>query len=152
MTVPLPLGADTFACGLVRYIDRYGDGTEPRLVIPVRYADQELSLAIVDTGAPWCIISPETADSLEIDRTLGYRLGRPLNVRGFRYNGWLCRISLRFEPLAGQGLDVETTVFIPDLPPDALWPLPNFIGLDGVLFRIHFAVDPAENLFHFGPL
>jgi hypothetical protein len=73
-------------------------------------------------------------------------------VRGFRYNGWLCRIPLRFEPLAGQGLDVETTVFIPDLPPDAPWPFPNFIGLDGVLFRIRFAVDPNENLFYFGPV
>lgn len=152
MVSDLILGPDAFACGVVRYLDRYGDETEPRLVIPVRYNNRELSFAIVDTGAPWCIISPEIADNLEIDRTVGYRPSRPLSVRGFRYEGWLCRVPIRFEPSQGQSLDVETTAFIPSLPPGESWPLPNFIGLDGILFRIRFALDPAENLFYFGPL
>ncbi len=145
-------GSDAFACGAVRYLDRYGDETEPRLVVPVRYDGGELSFAIVDTGAPWCIISPEVANNLKIDRTAGYRPGRPLNIRGFRYEGWLCRVPVRFEPSQGQGLDVETTAFIPDLTPGETWSFPNFIGLDGILFRIRFALDPTENLFYFGPL
>jgi hypothetical protein len=49
-------------------------------------------------------------------------------------------------------LDIEATVFIPNLSVDEEWLYPNFIGLDGFLNRIRFAVDPASNLFFFGKL
>jgi len=32
------------------------------------------------------------------------------------------------------------------------WPGPNFIGYEGLLQRIRFAVDPETNLFYFGQI
>jgi len=46
---------------------------------------------------------------------------------------------------------VQATFFIPALLPGESWNFPNFLGLDGFLNRIRFAVDPAENIFYFGP-
>ena len=48
---------------------------------------------------------------------------------------------------------VDATVFVPDLKPDQAWgDLPSFIGLSGCLERMRFAVDPATEMFYFGPL
>jgi hypothetical protein len=47
----------------------------------------------------------------------------------------------------GKSLDVEATAFVS---PD--WPWPNFIGYQGLLQRIRFAVDPETNLFYFGSI
>ena len=58
------------------------------------------------------------------------------------------RIGLEAE--RGESLDIEATVFVPILPPGETWLHPNFIGLDGFLNRIRFAIDPEENAFYFG--
>ena len=47
----------------------------------------------------------------------------------------------------GEDLDIEATMF---LSPD--WPGGNFIGYEGLLERIRFAVDPETNLFYFGQI
>jgi hypothetical protein len=47
----------------------------------------------------------------------------------------------------GEPLDVPATVFVT---PD--WPGPNFLGYQGLLQRIRFAVDPESNRFYFGPI
>lgn len=59
---------------------------------------------------------------------------------------------MRFEASIGEPQEVTATVFVPTLHPDDEWRHPNFIGLDGFLNRIRFAVDPATNLFYFGEL
>ncbi len=61
--------------------------------------------------------------------------------------GALYREMLRIPADEGEPLDVEASVF---LSPD--WRGPNFIGYQGLLQRIRFAVDPGENLFYFGQL
>ena len=60
-------------------------------------------------------------------------------------HGALYRVAVTIEAEEGESLDVEATVF---LSPD--WRGPNFIGYQGLLQRIRFAVDPETNLFYFG--
>ncbi len=59
-------------------------------------------------------------------------------------------VPVHIEAIEGESLDVETVAFIPNLPPGEVWPYPDFLGLDGFLNRIRFAVDPEHNLFYFG--
>ena len=104
---------------------------------------------IVDTGAPWCVLNPlefeKIADQAEPIEEV---TDRPLNIRGNSYTGCLCRLSIWLPALLGESLEVDATVFVPD----EEWFYPNFIGLDGFLNRIRFAVDPKNNLFFFGAL
>ena len=71
--------------------------------------------------------------------TLSTRLGV---FRGRLHRGPITLIAETGEPLA-----VPATVFVT---PD--WPGPNFLGYQGLLQRIRFAVDPASNRFYFGPI
>jgi hypothetical protein len=102
--------------------------------------------ATVDTAAPWCIFEPAVAKTLAQDFlllepriTLSTRLGL---VQGALYRGSITIPTEEADPL-----DLDATVF---LSPD--WRGPNFIGYQGLLQRIRFAVDPGENLFYFGQL
>ncbi len=108
--------------------------------------------AIVDTGAPWCVLDPDIAEFV-IDTALAVHVSeRRLLVRGVLYPGKLFRIPFQLNATEGQSLEIEATVFVPTLQPGEQWFLPNFLGLDGFLNRIRFAVDPGENLFYFGPV
>jgi hypothetical protein len=99
---------------------------------------------MVDTAAPWCIFEPkigklirESFDRVSADVSLSTRLGT--------FIGSLYRGPLWVPALEGESLDVEATVFVS---PD--WQGPSFIGYQGLLERIRFAVDPETNLFYFG--
>jgi hypothetical protein len=136
------LGSD-FVSGAVTFLDKWGNND--RIVIPLIFSGK-LIMAIIDTGAPYCILAPDIANELGIDLTAGERLKTPMSTRLGRYDGWLCRVPVTIESELGAGIEFETTVFVPEegWPPDA-----NFIGLANFLFKIHFAVDPQENLFYF---
>lgn len=102
---------------------------------------------MVDTAAPWCIFEPtlsdfirESFDQVSEEVRLSTRLGP--------FVGSLYRGPLFVPALEGEPLDVEVTVFVSsDWPPGE-----NFLGYEGLLQRIRFAVDPEENLFYFGRL
>jgi hypothetical protein len=138
-----------FATGVSRYSDR-GDESfdpDPRIYLEVQAGIPEGTiLAMVDTAAPWCIFESriselirESCDRVSEDILLSTRLG---TFRGKLYRGPL------FVPaLDGEPLNVEMTAFVS---PD--WPGPNFIGYQGLLQRIRFAVDPETNLFYFGSI
>ena len=70
-----------------------------------------------------------------------------LSTRLGLLHGALYRVPLSFSADEGESLDLEATVF---LSPD--WTGPNFIGYQGLLQRIRFAVDPDANLFYFGQI
>jgi hypothetical protein len=98
----------------------------------------------MDTAAPWCIFEGELGSVLSrcfepVHKrvTLSTRLGL--------CEGALYRVPIQFDADEGEPLDLEATVFVS---PD--WPGPNFIGYEGLLQRIRFAVDPEANLFYFG--
>jgi len=150
--VEFPLGLSTFACGGVKYFDTYADSPDPRLVLPIRLGTwPSLISAVVDTGAPWCVFDPVLVGNLGSDIEHLQPI-RKLNIRGIAYSGWLYRLPVRLEAMLGQWLEVEATAFIPELSAGQVWPFPNFIGLEGFLSRIRFAMDPSTNFFFFGPL
>lgn len=148
----LPLGLNIFAKGAAEYLDYY-PGSETaeinRIVLNICLANRTEPIpVIVDTGAPWCILNPlefeEIADHADLIQTAG----KPLNIRGTAYTGCLYRLFIWLPAVLGESLEVDATVFVPD----EEWFYPNFIGLDGFLNRIRFAVDPKTNLFFFGTL
>jgi hypothetical protein len=139
-----------FAFGSVTYIDRYpGDERNARVVVTVTIAGSHTTPMIVDTGTPWCILDPETAEVLDLVAT-SYSLGRRLSIRGTPYQGMLVRVPITIQPHSGDELALEATFFIPILEPGDVWRHPNFLGLDGFLNHIRFAVDAQENAFYFG--
>lgn len=132
---------------MTRYadVDRDQSDREPRILIRLAL-EEALLFAVVDTAAPWCVFRPEVNARLEHRLSsipgqvvLGTRLGR--------FHGSLHRGPLRILAEHGESLDVEATVFVT---PD--WPGPNFLGYQGFLQRIRFAVDPESNLFYFGEI
>lgn len=147
----LPLGPDSFACGSVRFIDTDSSG-DVRIVIPVRFAGGEPILAIVDSGAPYSILAPDQADALNIDLSAENSYETNILTRLGKVRGSICRVpvELMADEGTGAGFD-EASVFIPS-DPWMQWPPDlNFIGLQNLLFRIRFAVDPHpdKQLFYF---
>jgi hypothetical protein len=130
-----------------RYADRddKAPASGPRIFLEVQPGWLEGTvLAMVDTAAPWCIFEPiigklirERFDRVSADVSLSTRLGP--------FIGSLYRGPLLVPALEGESLGIEATVFVS---PD--WYGPSFIGYQGLLERIRFAVDPETNLFYFG--
>jgi hypothetical protein len=118
---------------------------EARIVIPVTLESvEEPVLAVVDTAAPWCVFEPIVAKTLARN-LLPLQRHVSLSTRLGVIRGALYRVAITIEADEGNSLNLEGTVF---LSPD--WPGPNFIGYQGLLQRIRFAVDPETNLFYFG--
>ncbi len=145
------IASNGFATGAVHYKDFYPhEDRAARIVLAVTVAKHTTVQAIVDTGAPWCIFAPNIVqDYVQANHTFSVTL----LIRGISYTGKLARMKIGLSAdRGGDDLDVDATVFVPTLPPGVEWPHPNFIGLDGFLNRIRFAVDPSENVFYFGPV
>jgi hypothetical protein len=138
-----------FVTGMSRYADHTDEApaSEPRIYLEVQTGLPEGTvLAMVDTAAPWCIFEPRIS---RLIRESFYRVSEDifLSTRLGTFRGNLYRGSLFVPALEGHPLDVEATVFVS---PD--WPGPSFIGYQGLLQRIRFAVDPETNLFYFGSI
>jgi len=145
--------ADNFSQGVTRYRDHYpGQQQFARIVLAVTLEKRLPVQAVVDTGAPWCVIDPMLAKQVKPIAGVGYAPGMKLMIRGVRCEGRLVRMLISLEAEHGETLDVDATVFVPQLPSGEAWPHPNFIGLAGFLNRIRFAIDPSENAFYFGPV
>jgi predicted aspartyl protease len=140
-----------FATGVSTYEDWYpGEQAHPRVVLTVAVEERFLIQAVVDTGAPWCILDPEVAQQVGVSPENGYAAGRPLLMRGFRYAGRIHRLSIGLRnEVEGDDLQIEATVFVPEIHQGESWKHPNSLGLSGLLERIRFAVDPADNAFYF---
>ncbi len=146
-TLLTPEGA-SFATGAARYYDApvsmVTPPSAPRIFIRFDPGIGVEATAMVDTGAPWCILEPKLAsvvrghfEELPGEVVLSSRLGR--------YAGRLYLGTVRLIADHGEDLEVDTTLFIS---PD--WPGGNFVGYLGFLDRIRFAFDPRDNIFHFG--
>jgi hypothetical protein len=141
-----------FANGVTTYADSYpGDEANSRIVLTISIERRLTTEAIVDTGAPWCILDPELVEQLGISPDATYESTEKLRIRGISYEGRLHRLQIGlWSEEAGSDLEVDATVFVPRMPPQQEWPHPNFLGLNGFLERIRFAVNPEENAFYFG--
>ena len=140
-------GAD-FACSRITYLDRYDSGADNRICVGVKFDTLPKTLAIIDTGAPWCVLNREQAQVLDPDYKTQALQTKSLTIRGFQIDGVLIRIPITLCAEKGRDITIEGTVFIPD----DEFNIPNFIGLDGLLCRIRFAIDPENNDFYFGPI
>lgn len=137
-----------FASSKTSYLDKIGNRSENRIYIPVQFDTLPITLAIVDTGAPWCILNEEQAKVLNPNYQNEAIDTKFLTIRGEKTKGVLIRLPITVRAEQGDDITVEGTVFVPQDDRD----FPNFIGLDGFLNRIKFAVDPQANIFYFGPI
>ncbi|MCK6627860.1 MAG: hypothetical protein L6R45_22120 [Anaerolineae bacterium] len=84
-----------FASGATSYEDYYpGQEHTTRIVLPIVITSRLIIPAIVDTGAPWCILDPEVAEVLETAIQATYTPSEKLMIRGELYEGRLLRMSL----------------------------------------------------------
>ncbi len=106
--------------------------------------------AVVDTGAPYVICSPQIAKLVGVNpETILAR--ENMIIRGKIISGFVVRLNIQLQAEIGENLDVDSTVFVPDS--DDVWGnFPSFIGLAGFLERIRFAIDPNTDTFYFGQL
>ena len=137
-----------FACSQTSYTDQLGEHPESRIYVSVQFDTLPKTFAILDTGSPWCILNEEQAKELNPNYKDAAIETKCLNIRGEKTEGVLIRLPVTI--CAEQGVDIviEGTVFVPQNERD----LPNFIGLDGFLNRIKFAINPQSNVFYFGPI
>lgn len=135
-----------FTSGALHYLDHHPqDGiATPRIVIKVGVGVIETE-AIVDTGGLFFICDAGILALGECE--LGAALEKHrLNVRGYVFDGNLYRMPITLLAQVGESIPFEATTFVPR----GFWPFPSFLGLQGCLEFIRFAVDPAANMFYFG--
>ena len=145
-----------FAIGSTYYQDHYSndrDRRNPRIVVTVATerngAIEQTTQMIVDTGATWCVLDPEIAESWGLSPTQDDPL-EEYRVRGVLYNGHLVRGRIILLATNGRSLAVEVTFFVPIADMGEPWPYPNFLGYDSFLSHIRVAIDPHENTLYFG--
>ena len=139
-----------FATGAMRFSYRPAlDGDRlQRLFLEIRVAGVLVG-AVLDTGGAYLILSPTVSEELGLgSRT---ELGREtIVIRGFTYSGAIHRVPVTLPVTEGEPLTFDATAFVPEMPLGESWPLPSYLGWQGCLERIRFAVDPADELVYFG--
>ena len=137
-----------FACSQASYTDQIGEHTESRIYVSVKFDTLPKTFAVLDTGAPWCILNEEQAKELNPNYKDEATEKIHLKIRGETTEGVLIRLPVTIFAEQGEDISIIGTVFVPQDERD----FPNFIGLEGFLSRIKFAIDPKLNVFYFGPI
>lgn len=105
--------------------------------------------AVVDTGGAYLILDPEFAARLGLGWRSAMHPDR-LMIRGLACWGTVHRVPVTLAATVGEPLTFEATAFVPELDDGEIWPLPSYLGWQGCLDRIRFAVDPMEEVVYFG--
>ncbi len=126
-----------------------GGGGSIKVVLDV-IVDELPTAAILDTGAPFLVCSPLLAQALqpEASTALGATV---MMIRGYLVRGNLHRFTLTMLAELGDDLTLEVTAFVPNAGQLAET-VPTFLGMQGCLERMRFALDPMSDTFYFGPL
>ena len=134
-----------FATGRAAYLDRDPSGRSQaaRIHVNVRFDEDLLILAVLDTGAEWSVVETEIANALGLLEQDGEAV--TLSSRLGQHDGKLVRVSAELVAEEGDSIQVESTVFVCDT-----WPAGTFVGYNGLLERVRFAVDPDSNVVFFG--
>jgi hypothetical protein len=119
-----------------------------RLLVHVAVG-QERTTAVLDTGGAFLVLDPAFATTVGIDRADALAHDR-IHIRGFVHHGTIHRMPLTLLATTGESLTFEATAFVPELEHGETWPLPSYLGWQGCLDRIRFAVDPADEVVYFG--
>ena len=141
---------EPFATGEAPWKARYAlDGDRlARLFIQIEIEGVPAS-AVVDTGGAYLILNPEIADGLQLGQDAQIHRDRLL-IRGVSFAGTVHRVPVLVPATHGEPLTFEATAFVPELEHGETWPLPSYLGWQGCLDRIRFAVDPADEVVYFG--
>jgi predicted aspartyl protease len=138
-----------YATGAARYLDFRPGRREPLPRVYVEFLPDGAAdsfLALLDTGAHYCILSPEVV--AEIRDHLADSVGRTELLTPYgTVRGELHIHRIVFIASEGESLAVDATVLVS---PD--WAGPNFIGYTGCLDRLCMALSPSDNRFLFGSL
>jgi hypothetical protein len=130
-----------------RFLDRRPGSAEGTAKIYVKIVPEALGdvlVAQLDTGAAWSVLDADVAAEMSLLDGSGF----PAKLsRDHVYDGYLHRIWIDLPADAGQGYGFEATVWV-----CADWRQGNFLGYEGFLNRIRFAVDASDNSFYFGPM
>lgn len=136
-----------FTTSQVSFLDSIERVRGSKICIIVQFGESIKTMAIVDTGSPYCILNKEQIKTADPDYIELATERFKYEIRGDKLEGVLIRYPIRFIAETGDDLIIEGSVFVPD---DEV-PIPNFIGLEGCLSRMKFAVDSQSNTFFFGP-
>lgn len=119
-----------------------------RVFVPIQVEGFPVE-AILDTGGLYLICTSELAREIGLNpsNSIGSDV---LSIRGYRYSGRLYRVSIELMAQEGDSLLLEVTAFVPDGQSELSTQLPVFLGMQGCLERLRFAVDPATERFFFG--
>lgn len=126
------------------------DDTDNRIQVAVRFNSSELVFtAILDTGAPYVICAPQAALASGFEHAMALDTGR-MYIRGALIDCSIVRMPVTILATSGPDVDVNATVYVPRSTEQ--WPeaFPSFIGMTGMLERIHFGFTPENDEFHFG--
>lgn len=140
-----------FATGVVGYDSRPATvrETASRIFLQVEI-EGEMTEAALDTGGVYFICNPSIANHLGLDVRDALE-EKIVNIRGSSVVGNLHRVNITFFADEGQGVEVDVTAFIPNDTREERWAeLPCFLGWQGCLERLRFAVDPTKEQFYFG--
>ena len=140
-----------FATGAINYAYRPAITSETtnRIIIVVSVEDS-ITEAVLDTGAPYPIISPKIAKQAGLNRVKPLERTKMV-VRKMKLEGSIIRLNMTLTADNGKDLTVNATAFIPDS--EECWgDFPCFIGQLGFLERIRYAVGPATDTFYLGTL
>ena len=88
------------------------------------YAD-----AVVDSGGAYLVLDPVVAARVVLGPAIH---DDRLVIRGFVITGTVHRIPVTIPADAGQPLTFEATAFVPELGDGEAWPLPSYLGWQGV--------------------
>jgi hypothetical protein len=150
MSLLTTMSGETFATGSARCYPDHVSSTDrlARLFVRLRIGEEEVP-AVVDTGGAYLVLSPRIGADLGLNSTTA--IGREIiTIRGFSYAGAIHRVPVTLPATEGEPLTFDATAFVPEMPAGESWPLPSYLGWQGCLERIRFAVDPADELVYFG--
>lgn len=138
-----------FATGGAEFYDAYPNREEPLPRIYVQIQPEGVPyqfLALLDTGAHYCILNEEAARLTRDHLTSPIGRVRLQTAHG-PIQGDLYTHRIRWIAEEGEPLDVNSTVLIPPG-----WQAPSILGYVGFLDRLRLAMDPQLNRVYFGGL
>ena len=138
---PIFTGKQTFQDDNPKY-ERSSSSVYLPLMLEIEGLPIEM-LALVDTGAPYCIFDPEVAEMLNIHHDDG--MPEVVKSRMGTKPGSLHTVRVTIPAEQGDALSLDAMVFVPEE-----WTAGPFVGFSGLLQRISFAVTPHDNQFYFG--
>lgn len=135
-----------FATSYAFYQDSIEGRLSPKICVAVQFGELAKTVAVVDTAAPYCVLSREEVEAVDPTYKDSATEETSLHMIEGEPSGVLIRWPITLIAEDGPNLTIDGTIFVPD----DHTPRPTFIGLDGILNRMRFAVEPQKNLFYFG--